>query len=231
MMDQKFVEINFFADESGQLHVNSQKRYFVIGGYYCLKSDSQLIALYFKRALKRIKMKRKMIKSEELKTRDMEQEEKIKLLKVLQESEGFKGFAIVIDKSRLKRKISKESIFYNYFIKQLLNDVIIPDLNFIYPKDEIYIEMYLDNRNTSIEHLKGLEDYLNSDFAMSNFHFSTLYRNSSHDFRIQASDLIANTIYMYFKDKTIISEVIPHIDPHKIFVTCFPGFCRYLSFR
>lgn len=227
-MENKIIEVNFFCDESGMLHSNSHTRYFVIGGYYCLKDKSKNIKQRYLRALKKIKVKRKLTKSDELKTRDMTPDEKVKLIKTLQETEGFNGFALVVDKAKLIKSIKKESVFYNYLVKIIIKDILVEKCNRVFPNDEIFVDMLLDSRNVSVGHLKSLEDYLNSEFLFSRFEFSAHYQDSKLDSRIQATDLIANTIYELFKEPDVIKDVIPHLDLDRIYVAGFPGRSRYI---
>jgi len=227
MDDSQTIEVCFFCDESGQLHSNSPKRYFVIGGYFCLKEHSKPIKQCYTRALKKIKQKRGMLKTEELKTREMTQQEKIKLITSLQDSEGFYGFALVIDKQKMFKRINRESIFYNYGIKLIVQDIVAPTINKTYKTGDVFIEMMLDSRNVSVGHLKSLEDYLNSEYLFSRFEFKADYCDSKIDFRIQATDLIANTIYMLFKEPNLINDVIPYLDLEKIQVVGFPDNKRY----
>lgn len=224
------VEINFFCDESGHLHSNSPTRYFVIGGYFCLKEKSVQIKQNYTRALKKIKEKRHMAKSDELKTRDMTQQEKIKLLTTLQNSDGFNGFAIVVDKHNMLRKVNKESIYYNFFVKLIIQDILVPKCNNGFPnEDSVNVDMLLDCRNVSVGHLKSLEDYLNSEFIFTRYSFTANYKDSKIDTRIQATDLIANTIYEWFKEPEVINEVIPYIDTDRILVIGFPDNKRYIK--
>lgn len=223
------VEINFLCDESGHLHSNSPTRYFVIGGYFCLKDKSAQIRQIYKRTLKKIKQKRHMFKADELKTRDMTQQEKIKLLTSLQNSDGFNGFAMVVDKQSMNKKVGKESIYYNYFIKLIVEDILVPKCNNGFPNVDIYVDMLLDCRNVSVGHLKSLEDYLNSEYVFTRFSFAANYRDSKIDTRIQATDLIANTIYEWHKEPEVIKDVIPYIDTNKIVVVGFPDYKRYIK--
>jgi len=223
------VEINFFCDESGHLHSNSPTRYFVIGGYFCLKDKSIKIKQNYARILKRIKEKRHMSKADELKTRDMTQKEKIKLLTSLQNSDGFNGFAIVVDKQNMIRKVDKESIYYNFFIKLIVKDILVPKCNNSFPNEDTFVDMLLDCRNVSVGHLKSLEDYLNSEYIFTRFSFSANYRDSKIDTRIQSTDLIANTIYEWFKEPEVINDVIPFIDTDRIIVIGFPDNKRYIK--
>lgn len=225
----KQVEINLFCDESGHLHSNSPTRYFVIGGYFCLKDKSVRIKQNYTRALKKIKQKRHMSKADELKTRNMTQQEKIKLLTTLQKSAGFNGFAMVADKQRMNRKVEKESIYYNYLIKLIVEDILVPKCNSDFPNTDVFVDMLLDNRNVSVNHLKSLEDYLNTEFIPTRFSFTANYRDSKIDTRIQATDLIANTIYEYYKEPEVIEDIIPYIDRNKIVIVDFPDYQRHIK--
>ena len=228
MEENKNIEVMLYGDESGQLHSNSKSEYFCIGGYYCNKDDSNSIKRSFSRKLIKIKKKRGMLKSDELKSREMTNFEKIKLFDSLQKHDGFNGFAFIASKNKMTKKIDKESIFYNYFIKLIVKDLIVPKYQ---PNEDsldlITVKIILDNRNVSVGHLKSLEDYLNSEFILTNFIFHVDYFDSKNSYAIQATDLIANTFYVSFKDLPLVKDVIHSLNRSKFEIIRFPENRKY----
>lgn len=217
------IELNVFCDESGLLHSNSNKRYFVIGGFYGFPNETKLIKTKYSRALKKIKIKREMSKAEELKTHIMTDDEKIFLFNAIQNLDEFHGFALVLDKNLLHKKVEKESIFFNYLIMILVDRIIIPSIR-EYKKDiAVVINLFPDNRNTSVASLKSLEDYLNTLYYFDRYNFKVQYCDSANNYNIQIADLIANTFYVREKDKEIVKKVLGSISVKKIIVTHFPG--------
>lgn len=216
------IELNVFCDESGQLHSNSNKRFFVIGGFYGFPTETKIIKTKYSRALKKIKIKRKISKSVELKTHVMTDDEKIYLFNSIQHLNQFHGFALVLDKKSLHKKVEKESIFFNYLIMILMDSIIIPSV-YEYKKNlDIMINLYPDNRNTSIFSLKSLEDYLNTHYYFDRYYFKVRYCDSVNNYNIQIADLIANTFYVREKNNELIIKVLENLLLNKIKVIHFP---------
>ncbi len=224
-MDVIILEIYVYLDESGSIHKNSNTRYFAIAGYFTFKSSKNKITSLYKKIDKETKDLRNMDLKKELKSRNMKENEKIKFIKNIQNIENFYGIAKVFDKSLMRKEIVESNIFFNYAVKVLLKDTLIPLLN-LQKVSNITFILSIDNRNLRVGDLRNLENYLNMEFCKYKFRFSVTYYDSATNFGVQLADLIVNTFYMYFKDKTIIKNVIPIINFKKFRVSLFPGYYR-----
>ena len=224
--DQAPVKLLMYCDESGMLHSHSRKRFFCIGGYFCCDEDNSPINAQFKRAMKRLKQKRHMMKSDELKTHVMTPDEKIRLIRSLQCNPGFYGFAVILDKWALKKRIEQENIFFNFLMKQIAENIILEFTRQNCRERDVMIDLYLDNRNVSVGRLKSLEDYLNTEFMFEDISFRTTYCDSNRICSIQAADLIANTCYMYHYLPHIVEEVTSMMQNDQFHMISYPWLQR-----
>jgi len=216
------MKIYLYLDESGSIHKNSPAKYFAIGGYmvYGEKWTKDRIINKYKKINKNQKLNRKMPLTNELKTRDMEEWEKIQLITKIQVIDGFFGCAIVFDKPKMYRDIEKANIFFNYGVKILFKDCILP----ILPEDDEYeFNISIDNRNVKVGDLKDLEKFLNTEFCYFGHSFKTDYFDSATNYGIQLADLIVNSMYMRFKDRNCVSNLMECIDANKFRLNLFPG--------
>lgn len=68
---------------------------------------------------------------------------------------------------------------------------------------------------------------MNSEFILTNFIFRVDYFDSKNSYAIQATDLIANTFYMSFKDLPLVKEVIQSLNRSKFEIIRFPENRKY----
>lgn len=219
------LNIYVYLDESGCIHKNSNTRYFAVGGYFTFVWGKNKIISTYKRIDKEMKILRSMPLEKELKSRNMKDREKIAFIKALQNIDTFYGIAKVFDKSKMSKEIVESNIFFNYAVKVLLEDSLLPllDLN---NKMYIHFIIAIDNRNIGIGDLRNLEKYLNMEFCSYSFHFQVKYYDSATHFGIQLADLIVNTFYIYYKDRKMLKNVLSVVDFTKFRVSLFPGFLR-----
>jgi hypothetical protein len=85
--------------------------------------------------------------------------------------------------------------------------------------DRIHLQLKLDNRNSSVKSLKSLEDYLHQELILSSpktNKVSVEYIESANNYNIQAADLLANTIFQYYRYRYIDfhrhDEITEYID-------------------
>lgn len=219
------LRVYVYLDESGNIHQNSNTDYFAIGGFFVLNigNAKDKVIHKYKKINKKQKQKRGIDLRSELKTRDMHQEEKIKLFEEVQSIDHFYGCSIVFEKRHMKKHISNCNIFFNYGVKVLFKDVIIPLL----PTDISFeFIISIDNRNISVGDLSDLSKFLNTTFCYSNYTFDVTYYDSSTNYGIQLADLIVNTFYMRAKNNEFIRPVIDVLDVSKFRLGIFPGHCR-----
>ena len=215
------MKVYVYLDESGSIHKNSRTKYFAIGGYFTFKSAKNKIISTYKKINKSIKDERNISLDKEIKSYDMLDIEKISIFKNIQSIDGFYGIAKVFKKELMKKEIIESNIFFNYGVRLLFKDCIIPLLK-NYKNIEFIIS--IDNRNIRINDLNNLEVYLNTEFCIENYSFKVTYYDSASNYGIQIADLIVNTFYNLYKDKKIIKDVIKVINKHKFRISTFPGF-------
>lgn len=215
------MKVFIYLDESGSIHKNSKTRYFAIGGYFTFEIEKVKIISRYKKFNLELKKKNNISLNKEIKSYDMSQEEKIRIFSKVQNISNFNGCVKVFDKEKMQKEIISSNIFFNYGVKLLILDCIIPKLEKNLLNDcEFYLN--IDNRNVGVGNLKNLENYLNTEFCLENYRFRVTYYDSRTNYGIQLADLIVNTFYNYYKNKEIIKEVIPFLDFKKINVSYFP---------
>ena len=218
------MKIYVYIDESGSIHKNSKTRYFAVGGYFTLFEGKNKIISLYKKINKQIKDNRNIDLKKEIKSYDMTDDEKITIFERVEEVEDFCGIAKVFDKKIMTKEIVESNIFFNYAVKLLFSDCIIPLLNLKEIKEEIEFIVSVDTRNIKIRDLKNLEDYLKTEFCLSNFNFKVTYYDSQTNYGIQLADLIVNTFYNIYKNRSIVQKVIPSLKKDKFRLSIFPGY-------
>lgn len=217
------MNIFVYLDESGSIHKNSKCKYFAVGGYFTFYKDKNKITSLYKKINKKVKIKKHYKMDKELKSINMSVKDKKLFFKEIQKITDFYGFCKVFFKENMKKEIVESNIFFNYAIKLVFQDCILPLLN-LKKLTYIYFVVNIDNRNIRVGDLKNLENYLNIEFYPLKITFSVTYYDSKTHFGIQLADLIVNTFYNFFKKKEIIKDLIPIIDFKKFRISLFPGY-------
>ena len=215
------MKIYVYLDESGSIHKNCKTNYFAVGGYFVLEHDKTKVTAKYKKINKEIKEKRKIELAKEIKSYNMNEEEKIDIFNKIQDINSFYGCAKVFNKSLMKKEIIESNIFFNYAVKLLFQDCILPILNL--KKEIIEFIISIDNRGIKVKELKDLENYLKTEFCMDNLDFQITYYDSAYNYGIQMADLIVNTFYNAYKDKLIVKKILKTIKGRKFRVSLFPG--------
>ncbi len=218
------MKIYVYLDESGSIHKNSKTKYFAIGGYFVHAKDKNKVTSTYKKINKKIKTDNNIPLDIEIKSYDMSDDNKISIFTSIQDINTFYGCAKIFDKGSMKKDIIESNIFFNYAVKVLFKDCIIPLLNIKQIDDTIEFIVSVDNRNIRIGDLDNLEEYLKTEFCLQNFDFKITYYDSSTNFGIQLADLIVNTFYNLYKDKNIIKNVIPFLKKKNFRISLFPGY-------
>ena len=215
------MKIYVYLDESGSIHKNSKTRYFAVGGYFSLEQDKLKIKAKYKKANLKMKKDKELSLDTEIKSYDMSEEEKIKIFNKIQDIDTFQGCVKVFDKQAMKKEIVDSNIFFNYAVKVLINDCIIPTLNLQNNTDPIEFIISIDNRNIRVGELNNLETYLKTEFCIYADDFRITYYDSKTNYGIQLADLIVNTFYNQYKDSTIVENVIKELKPKNFRVSLF----------
>lgn len=217
------MKIYVYLDESGSIHKNSNTKFFAVGGYFIFKEDKNKATSLYKRINKEIKNTRNIRMDKEIKSYDMLDIEKIKIFNEVQDVETFYGIAKVFEKTLMKKEIVHSNIFFNYAVKVLFSDCIVPLLNLVQINESIEFIVSIDNRNIRVGEINNLETYLKTEFCLERFDFKITYYDSKTNFGIQLADLVVNTFYNYYKDKRIVKKVIKSLKHKNFRVSSFPG--------
>ena len=217
------MKIYVYLDESGSIHKNSNTKFFAVGGYFIFKEEKNKATSVYKRINKEIKNTRNIRMDKEIKSYDMLDIEKIKIFNEVQDVETFYGIAKVFEKTLMKKEIVHSNIFFNYAVKVLFSDCIVPLLNLVQINESIEFIVSIDNRNIRVGEINNLETYLKTEFCLERFDFKITYYDSKTNFGIQLADLVVNTFYNYYKDKRIVKKVIKSLKHKNFRVSSFPG--------
>lgn len=214
------MNVYVYLDESGHIHKNAPTQYFAIGGYVACEADNIKIRRKYKKINLKIKKNKNLPLDHELKGSNMDNEDKIKFFSSIQNIDTFCGIGIVFDKSKMRKDIFDENIFFNYGVKILFDDVIFPLFNM---EEPVHFILNIDNRNIKVGNLKDLEKYLNTHFILENCEFSVTYSDSKMSYGIQLADLVVNTVYMRKKSRESVLEILKTWEKDNFSLTQFPG--------
>lgn len=216
------MKIYVYIDESGSIHKNSHTKYFAVGGYCVLEQDKLKVVSKYKRINLKLKKYKGLTLENEIKSYDMTKDEKIEIFNKIQDIDTFHGCVKVFDKSAMRKEIVDSNIFFNYAVKVLILDCILPILNFEQDKESIEFIVSIDNRNIRVGELNNLETYLKTEFCLQDYNFKVTYYDSKTNYGIQLADLSVNTFYNKYKDISIVDTVIDELKPKNFRVSLFP---------
>lgn len=214
------MKVYVYIDESGSIHKNSKTKYFAVGGYITLESDKNKIISKYKKNNLDVKKKKGIDLKSEVKSFHYSQNEKIKIFKSVEKMDTFCGFAIIFNKEIMKKEIVESNIFFNYAVRLIFKDCILPLLNI----NNIEFVVSVDNRSIKVGNLKDLENYLKTEFCIEDVNFFVTYYDSKINFGIQLADLIVNTFYNSYKKIEIVESVINSLDKRKYRISLFPEY-------
>ena len=169
-----------------------------------------------------LKKEKKLDLDTEIKSYDMTEEEKIKIFNKIQDIETFHGCVKVFDKKYMRKEIVDSNIFFNYAVKVLIQDSILPELNLQENDDPIEFIISIDNRNIRVGELNNLETYLKTEFCIYDDDFKITYYDSKTNYGIQLADLTVNTFYNSYKNIKLVENVIKELKPKNFRVSLFP---------
>ena len=206
----------------GSIHKNSKTRYFAVGGYFSYEEDRIKIKAKYKKENFKLKKEKKLDLDTEIKSYDMTEEEKIKIFNKIQDIETFHGCVKVFDKKYMRKEIVDSNIFFNYAVKVLIQDCILPELNLQENDEPIEFIISIDNRNIRVGELNNLETYLKTEFCIYDDDFKITYYDSKTNYGIQLADLTVNTFYNSYKNIKLVENVIKELKPKNFRVSLFP---------
>lgn len=217
------MKIYVYLDESGSIHKNSNTLYFAVGGYFVFREDKNKVTSRYRKINKKIKDTKNISLDKEIKSYDMNSVEKIEIFKEIQDIDTFYGCTKIFEKNSMKKEIIESNIFFNYAVKLLFKDCIIPLLNLNQICDNLEFIVSIDNRNIRVGDLNNLETYLKTEFCLENFDFKITYYDSRTNYGIQLADLIVNTFYNSYKNRNIVKKVLPILKSKNFRISLFPG--------
>ena len=206
----------------GSIHKNSKTRYFAVGGYFCFEEDRIKIKSKYKKENLKLKKAKGLDLNDEIKSYNMTEEEKIQIFNKIQDIETFHGCVKVFDKKYMRKEIVDSNIFFNYAVKVLIQDCILPVLNLQEINEPIEFIISIDNRNIRVGELNNLETYLKTEFCIYDDDFKITYYDSKTNYAIQLADLTVNTFYNYYKDIGIVKKLIEELKLKNFRVSLFP---------
>lgn len=217
------MTICVYLDESGSIHKNSNTKFFAVGGYFVLKNDKVKVTSLYKKMNKNIKISRNIDFNKEIKSYDMTEDEKIEIFSNIQDIDSFYGCAKIFEKASMRKEIIESNIFFNYAVKLLFKDCIVPLLNLTQINENIEFVVSIDNRNIRVGDLNNLETYLKTEFCLENFNFKITYYDSAYNYGVQLADLTVNTFYNSYKDRTIVNKLLSTLKKKNFRISLFPG--------
>ena len=207
--------------KAGSIHKNSKTRYFAVGGYFSYEEDKLKIKAKYKKENLNLKKLKNIGLDSEIKSYDMSETEKIKIFNKIQDINTFHGCVKVFDKKYMRKEIIDSNIFFNYAVKVLIQDCILPELNLQENTEPIEFIISIDNRNIRVGELNNLETYLKTEFCIYEDDFSIKYYDSKTNYGIQLADLIVNTFYNSYKDVSIVENLIKELKDKNFRVSLF----------
>ena len=210
-------EVIFFFDDSGVLHKNEPSGYFVYAGYvFSNRKDLDSARRKYINANK--KLKKALGRTDELKAATLDVKHKRALYNSVKE---YDTVAVVVDISRLYDYIlaDKKSIcrYKDYVLKRCIKSKLkkmITD-GLISKDEDIIISVYIDEQLTATNGYYDLRDSIKEELqhGIANFDYGIRhphvfdanveviihYCDSSANYMIQASDILANRIWTSYR--------------------------------
>lgn len=219
-------EVIFFFDDSGVFHKNAPGHYFVYAGYV-FTSREELDDAKRKYINANKKLKKALGRTDELKAANLSPNHRRSLFNAVKE---YNSVAVVVDLNRVYDNVlaNKKSIcrYKDYVLKRCVKDKLkglIAD-GMISKDEDVTISIYIDEQLTATNGYYDLRDSIkeelkygivNFDYGMIHHHLFNAdvnvnieYCNSSKNYMIQASDILANRIWSsYITHKQELREI------------------------
>lgn len=215
-MSQKTAiqECFIYLDDSGVLHNNSKERFFIYAGYIFLSKIEKDAALAnYRSAARQIQESLNMV-NKEAKAYILTGVQKRFLNSRLAR---YESFSCVVDKAHVYDSIlnNKKSIhrYKDYCLKRASKNKIrdLIDRNLLDPTLPTTLRFFIDNQPTSTDGIYNLRESIKEEFqnGIANFDYGvrhealfsghlevfTNFCDSSKNYLIQASDILANSLY------------------------------------
>ncbi|MDY2987982.1 MAG: DUF3800 domain-containing protein [Peptoniphilus sp.] len=211
-------EIFIFVDDSGTLHKNSNNDYFIYAGYLFLDKDKKEDAKRQYKSLNR-RIANELQRNDELKGCNLTPKHKRALFNVMRNEYSF-HVAVKISNIYTYILENKKSIvrYKDYIIKRILkysiNELIKKEK--INPYEDLKINIGIDEQLTSTNGFYTLKDSVYEELktGITNYDYGTFHKpivfgelevcvyycDSKSNYLIQASDILANRIFVSYRD-------------------------------
>lgn len=221
-------ECFIYLDDSGVLHKNARGQFFIYAGYIFLSKKQKDAALANYRSAARQIQKSLSKKNQEAKAYVLSGHQKRFLNSRLAE---YGSFSCVVDKSCVYGSIldSKKSIhrYKDYCLKRASKTKVqeLIKRGLIDPARPITLRFFIDNQPTSTDGIYNLRESIREEFqnGIANFDYGirydalfservqvfTTFCDSSKNYLIQASDILANSLFTKYNFGR--SFTIPHL--------------------
>jgi hypothetical protein len=218
-------KINLFIDESGDLGIKGE-RYFLISAIEIDDNNLKGMNRRAGRTINRYKERNNISKNTEIKGSLLKRGARIDLLSSILYKDVHVRY-IVLDIQRttiLLKKADDKNACYNYLIQLIVRNVLKD-----YPEIE-FINLYLDNCSVKIGNRLSLKPYLYNKLVFEQMEvndnvkrveFNVNYLESEACYLIQWVDIIANSLYKKYTNKS--SEFYNIIKPFIVYESWFPS--------
>lgn len=225
----KLQEVIFFFDDSGVFHKNARGNHFVYAGYVFTSRD-ELNDARRKYIHANKELKKALGRTDELKASNLKSKHKRSLFNSVK---GYSSVAVVVDIDRIYDYVlsDKKSIcrYKDYVLKRCIKNKLkrlIAD-GILSKNEDITINIYIDEQLTATNGYYDLRDSImeelkygivNFDYGITHPHLfdagvkvNIEYCDSSHNYMIQASDILANRIWTsYITGNTDLRKIDNH---------------------
>ena len=210
--------IYFYFDDSGVLHPTNTSNRFVYAGYFFFSKDEVDNARRKYRTLVR-QIQTKLKTKDELKASRLSFKYKNKLYNVMKNCNSL-YIVVNIDKVHSNILVSPRSICrYKDFILKLGVKKVVKkyiDKQIINPDEDITIHVNVDEQLTATDGIYGLEESIKEElqYGIINYAYDRFYHplfnsevtvhvkycESKNNFMIQAADILANRVFVSYRD-------------------------------
>lgn len=222
-------EVIFFFDDSGVLHKNAPGGFFVYAGYV-FTSRNELNNARRKYINANKKIKKALERSDELKAANLKSKHKRALFEIVKD---YDSVAAIVEVTRVYDYIlkDKKSVcrYKDYVLKRCIKNklkrlIANGDIN---KSEDIEISIYIDEQLTATDGYYDLRDSIREElqYGIVNFNYGIThahifdsnvvvnieYCDSSRNYMIQASDILANRIWTsYIKGNPNLRKIPNH---------------------
>lgn len=222
-------EIYLFIDDSGSLHKNAPDDFFIYAGYIFINKKIKEDAKRKYKILNK-KLCKSLHRNDELKACNLSKNNKRALYNVMRNYKSF-DVRVYIPYVYEKQKTDKKTIvrFKDYILKRIIKEVFkdLIDKKEVDPYLDTNIIINIDEQLTSTngfysldqsileEFTTGIENFNYGNWSIKPIWFGNLnvmvdYCDSSHNYLIQASDILANRIFNSFRQNKPNMRNIPN---------------------